>query len=283
VEQDSAAKLSAEELSSATGEAIERVRHWRSLELLGSHGEGAFARDDIERVRLIQFLERREIEPEALARAERDEAVLSSVMQLLFPRGAPRTYSFAQAIDIVGMDPEFARRLRDASGAGGEPMDEHDLQMLRRAKAFLDAGFPESALRQLIRVYADSLRRVAEAEVRLFHFYVHEALKTAGWSGRDLLDRRRSAQEHLLPVAEPLIRYFHRRGVTKAVREDMVSACHRRPGSRGAPRSAGPAALGHRVPGPLELHPDHRAHGRRRSRKDRGALLRTGAGQDHPR
>ncbi len=222
MEQDSAPRLSAEDLSSATGEPVGRLRRLRSLKLIGSEADERFAPEDVERVRLIQFLERRQIELETIARAEHEEAVLSSVVEFLFPDGVGRMYAFAQTIDIVGLDPEVARRLRDVVGGGDDLMDEHDLQMLREAKVALDAGFPESALLQLARVYADALGRVAEAEVRLFHFYVHEGLKAAGLSGRQLVDSRTSVREHLLPIVGPMISYFHRRGMTKAVREDMV-------------------------------------------------------------
>ena len=222
MEQDSGPRLSEKELASVTGEPVERLRRLRSLRLIGSEGDARFPPEDVERVRLIQFLERRQIGLEAIARAEREEGVLRSVVEFLFPEGLGRTYSFAEAIDLVGLDPEVARRLRDISGASDEPMDEHDLEMLRAAKVALDAGFPETALLQLTRVYDDALGRVAEAEVRLFHFYVHEGLRAAGLSGHELLDSRRAVREHLLPIVGPMIRYFHRRGMTKAVREDMV-------------------------------------------------------------
>ena len=75
---------------------------------------------------------------------------------------------------------------------------------------------------QLARVYADAQTRVAEAEVHLFHFYVHEALKAAGLSGDELRHSRKSMREQLLPVAELLTRYFHRKAMLKAVREDML-------------------------------------------------------------
>jgi adenylate cyclase len=222
MEQDSAPRLSEKELASVTGEPVERLRRLRSLRLIGSEGDPRFPPEDVERVRLIQFLERRQIGLEAIARAEREDALLRSVVEFLFPEGRGRTYSFAEAIDLVGLDPEVAPRLRDISGAGDEPMDEHDLEMLKAAKVALDAGFPETALLQLTRVYADALGRVTEAEVRLFHFYVHEGLRAAGLSGHELLDSRRAVREHLLPIVGPMIRYFHRRGMTKAVREDMV-------------------------------------------------------------
>ncbi len=222
MEQAPAPKLSPEELSFATGEPIERLRRFRSFKLIGCEDDERFAPDDIERVRLIQFLERRRITLETIAEAEHREAVLSSVMDFLFPDNVGRTYSFAQAIDIVGLDAGVARSLTEPSRSGDELMDEHDLEMLREAKVALDAGFQETALLQLARVYADALGRVAEAEVRLFHFYVHEGLKTAGLSGRELVDTRKSVRDHLLPIVEPLIRYFHRRGLIMAVRQDMI-------------------------------------------------------------
>jgi adenylate cyclase len=222
MESDSVPRLSDDELSSATGESIQRLQQLRSLKLIGSENDARFAPTDVERVRLIQFLERRQISLDQIARAEQDEAVLTSVVDFLYPRGIGQRYSFAQAIEIVGLDAEVARRLREASAPSDDMMDEHDLRMLTEAKVALDAGFPEAALLQLVRVYADALGRVAEAEVRLFHFYVHEGLKATGLAGQELLDSRKAVRDHLLPIVGPMIEYFHRRGMAKSVHEDMV-------------------------------------------------------------
>jgi adenylate cyclase len=222
MEPDPGSTLSADELSSATGEPIERLRRLRSFKLIGSEADERFDREDVERVRLIQFLDRRQIPLETIARAEQEEEILSSVLEFLFPDGVGPTYSLEQAADIVGLDAELARRLSEAASAGDDPVDKHDLRMLTEAKVALDAGFPEAALVQLARVYADAQSRVAEAEVHLFHFYVHEELKAAGLSGPELRHSRKSVREKLLPVTELLTRYFHRKAITKAVREDML-------------------------------------------------------------
>src|SRR5262245_52701471 len=173
-------RLSAEELSSATGEPMDRLHRLRSLNLIGSDTDQGFGRHDVERVRLIQFLERRQIPLESIARAERDEEMLGSVMEFLFAEGVGPAYSLDEAAVLAGLDPELARRLTEAASAGDDSLDEQDVRMLREAKVALDAGLPEAALVQLARVYADAQTRVAEAEVHLFHFYVHEALKAAG-------------------------------------------------------------------------------------------------------
>ena len=214
--------LSVEELSAATGEPAERLQELRSLGLIRPDAGERFAPEDIERVRLVQFLERRQIPFETIARGERDEAVLTSVVDFLYPRGIGRRYSLAQAVDIVGLDADIARRVRDASASSDEPMNERDVRMLEEAKVALDAGFPEAALLQLVRVYAETLGRVAEAEVRLFHFYVHEGLKATGLAGHGLLEGTKAVRNHMLPVVEPMIRYFHHRGLARSLRDDML-------------------------------------------------------------
>ena len=273
MKQDAARRASAEDLSSATGEPIERLRRFRSLKLIGSDGDERFAPEDIERVRLIRFLERRQIGLESIARAEHEEAILSSVVAFLFPDGVGRTYSFAEAMDIVELEPEVTRRLMEVSGAGTELMDEHDLQMLRVAKVALAAGFPETALLQLARVYEEALGRVAEAEVRLFHFYVHEGLKATGLSGRELVDSRKSVREHLLPVGRADDSLFPSSWHDEGGATRHGSASRERPRASGSDRLARPAAVGDRVPRHLELHADHRGHGRCGGGRDRGALL----------
>src|SRR5262245_58725287 len=100
-------RLSVEDLSSATGEPVERLHRLRSLKLIGSEADERFGRDDIERVRLIQFLERRQVPLEMIARAEHEEEILGSVLEFLFPHGVGPTYSLAQAADLVGLDAEL--------------------------------------------------------------------------------------------------------------------------------------------------------------------------------
>src|SRR5262245_8168064 len=203
--------LSVEELSAATGEPAERLQELRLLGLIRPDAGERFAPEDIERVRLVQFLERRQIPLETIARGERDEAVLTSVVDFLYPRGIGRRYSFAQAVDIVGLDSDDLGRLRDSCAPSDEPMNEHDVRMLEESKVALDAGFPEDAFVQLVRVYVAALERVAEAEVRLFHFYVHEGLKATGLAGHDLRESTKAVRDHMLPVVGPMIRYFHHR------------------------------------------------------------------------
>jgi class 3 adenylate cyclase/YHS domain-containing protein len=69
-------------------------------------------------------------------------------------------------------------------------------------------------------VYADGLARVADAEARLFHFYVYARLRTQGFSAREALEA--AMAERFIPMSEPNVLYFHRKGWQKACRDDAV-------------------------------------------------------------
>jgi class 3 adenylate cyclase/YHS domain-containing protein len=217
-------ELSITELSERTGNSETRLREWRSLGLIGDEAAERFFPVDVERAGLVALFLRRGISLEAIARAEQEGRLLAHYVDQLFPDGVPPTHSLAEAANRAGIGTDAARRFWHACHLGeqGEMLTDQDLEMLRMLRVALEAGFPEDALLQLLRVYADSLERVAEAETRLFHFYVHERMEAAGVSGSELRQQTTEAQRRLMPLVEPAIRYFHRMGRARAVREDAV-------------------------------------------------------------
>lgn len=217
--------LSIEELAVRTGESADRLREWHSVGILGLKQDGAFAMEDVEVVRLIQLCLRRGISVETLSRIETEQgSFLRRYLEMLYPPGFEPFYSLDEAAAEAQIDPEFARRLWHVCGPH-EPsdiLDGQDVAFFRSCKAMLDAGLPEEALFEGLRVYADSLARVAEAESRLFHFYVNERLRAGGLSGTALTERRLAAMDGLRPHMEPALRYFHRKGFMQAIRQDVI-------------------------------------------------------------
>ena len=217
-------ELTIAELSLRTGEPVEHLERWRSVGLIG-HGDGpGFGPEDVERASLIQLLLRRGFALGAIARADKEQHLLRNYVEIVFPGGATLTYSLEEAAERAGLAVDLVRRFAEAVGLAehGEIVTEEDMQMIRVLKVALDAGFPEDALFQIARVQADTLGRVAEAESRLFHFFVRERLRAAGVSGPELVEQTRAAQDRLRPLIEPVLFYFHRRGLARAAREDAV-------------------------------------------------------------
>jgi adenylate cyclase len=218
-------QLTLEQLARYTGEPPERLLDWRSRGLIGAADGDGFTHDDRERARLVQLCLRRGISLDKIAEADRTQGIIDRYVQMMFPESLGRTYSFAEAAEISGLDLDLAREMWANSGLlaeQGDTLREEDIEAFRAFKTYHDAGFPDAALGEGTRVFADSLARVAEMESKLFHFYVHERLKAQGVTGDDLVKATERAGEMARPLLEPTLLWFHRKAWEKAVREDLV-------------------------------------------------------------
>ena len=215
--------ISLEDLSRWTGEPPERLEHWRDLGLIAKDG-GAFTSEDLELAGLIQLLLRRGISLEAIAKAARDLGPeMAAYIQFLFPQGVPRVYGVEDAAALAGLDPGAVRRLAATVSPGGsqEWFSEDDIELLRTFKVALEIGLPESAVIELMKVYADALTRVAEAETRLASLTA-APLGEQDYTPRQAVEHYRAGIERLFPLAAPVVDYFHRRALLHSSRLDVA-------------------------------------------------------------
>src|SRR5919107_1866694 len=108
------------------------------------------------------------------------------------------------------------------SAAQLERLTEDDIQLLRYAAAVLAAGFPLVAFLQLVRVYGQAMAQIADAEVRLFHLYVHEPLMRDGVPGLEMAEEMQSLAGEMLPLASPIMDAMHQRFLARSVEQDVV-------------------------------------------------------------
>ena len=101
-------------------------------------------------------------------------------------------------------------------------MSEDDTQVVQYVASVLAAGFPLVAFLQLCRVYGQALSQIADAEVRLFHLYVHEPLMREGVPGLEMAEEMEGLARDLLPLSSPLMDYVHRRFLQHFVEQDVV-------------------------------------------------------------
>ena len=214
--------LSLEELVAWSGETVEGVRDCQAAGLLGT--SEPFSPADVERVRLVRFLRSRGFELDAISRADANDDLLDRFVDLLFPGGRIPAHTLEDAVDESAFESEFVQRYLEAAGLSdlADARGEEHLRVVRNLSALRDAGLPEGALLQLVRVYADSLLRVAEAEVRLFHFYVYERLRAEGLTGPKVREISEAVGDQLRGLAEPTVLYFHRLGWRSAMRDHLA-------------------------------------------------------------
>lgn len=215
--------ISIDELAARCGEPTDLLAEWHDRGLIGDPS-GDLSVQDAERILLVRALLGRGVSLDDVARTVRDHPdVLERFVPHWVERGE-RTYTLDDAAARVGLEPVRLRRLWQAGGLAdlGPLVTDEDLEAVRSLRAALDAGLPEDALVQLVRVYGEALGRVAEAETRLFHVYVHKRLQQEGFAGAELAERTEAVSAALEELVEPTILYFHRKAWHRALRDQLV-------------------------------------------------------------
>jgi adenylate cyclase len=142
----------------------------------------------------------------------------------LFP-SADRTIGLAEAARRTGLEPELIERLMTLMGtpvAKEHALTEQDAEAMEGIARVLESGFPLVAVLQLVRVYARAIRAIAEAEVRLFHLYVHEPLIREGVDAFEMAEEMEGLAGDLLPLTTPLMEYIHTRYLRFYIEQDVV-------------------------------------------------------------
>jgi class 3 adenylate cyclase len=219
----SEARRTALELAEDAEVTVEQLAEWESLGILHRCDDGAFDDEALVRARLLRYATRRGLTGEALAAATENQGdvMARSVRFLGAPEGRGR--SIEQAADELGLDAALVRRLWIASGFGDETrIFDDDVEELRGLVGARGAGMPDEALLQVARVFGDALSRVADLEIRLFHFYVHEALRSSGLADDEITEMTTASGAFMQGLVEPAILYYHRKAWQRALREDVM-------------------------------------------------------------
>src|SRR4051794_10764388 len=138
---------------------------------------------------------------------------------------AGEAISVATVAEQTGMEPELIERILVILGTPkGQQhrLTAADAAALRHCARVLAAGLPLVAFLQLVRVYVQSMRRIADAEVRLFHLYVHEPLIRDAVPELEMAAEMGDLAADILPLAAPLTEYLHNRYLRFFIEQDVV-------------------------------------------------------------
>ena len=215
--------LSVAELARTTGEPEDELHRWRGMGLLRTDEHGDLDDGCPARVRVIQFARRRGIAIERIASAVADQPDLLTRFEEQMRGSVGTEHTLEEAVVATGIDPQLAASFRHAAGLDDQNvLDDDDVEALRSMATAAQSGLPKEALVQLVRVYADALGRVADAENRLFHLHVHEQFRADGLRGSALVSATHEVSEPLLGLVEPTVVYFHRKAWQQASLEDLL-------------------------------------------------------------
>jgi adenylate cyclase len=199
------------------------LRRWVRDGLVPQYN-GEWTSSAIGHARIVHRMRERGHSLEEIRRATAEGRLAFGYVEELFP--APdRTYTLREASREIGLDPKLIERIITGLGvsvAQTESLSDDDLQLLRYIAAVLEAGLPEVAMMQLVRVYGQALAQVADAEVRLFHLYVHEPLMRSRATGLEMAEEMGDLARQLLPLSSPVMDQVHQRYLQHFVEQDVV-------------------------------------------------------------
>jgi adenylate cyclase len=186
--------------------------------------DGEWTPAAIAQARIVARLRKRGHSMDEIRAAAESGRLAYGLLEDLFPDRSP-THSLEDAAELTGLEPALLERIWSAVGFAAptrEEVTDEDLQLLRYIAAALQAGFPLVAFLQLVRVYGQSLARIADAEVRLFHLYVHEPLIHDGVPNVEMAEEMEGLARELLPLASPIMDHVHQRFLQHFLDQDVV-------------------------------------------------------------
>jgi adenylate cyclase len=161
---------------------------------------------------------------EELRRAGREGRLSFGLAEDVLPSSEEQV-SVEDVARETGLEPELIERILVILGTPLERervLDPRDVEALRHCARVLAAGFPLVAFLQLVRVYVQSMRRIADAEVRLVHLYVHEPMIRDGVPELEMAEQIGDLAADVLPLAAPLSEYLHNRYLRFFLEQDVV-------------------------------------------------------------
>lgn len=220
--------LTLEGLARLAGVAPADIELWLRAGLLAGPA-GAHDDRDLERACVLARIVRAGLTVPEVARCGREGTLadeLGEYVESLYPDGGA-TETVVQLAAELGCDADELVSLCDAMGlaASVDRLGRTDADALRTIYRARQAGLPEEALLQIVRVWRDCGDRAAEAALRLFHFYVHAAGPSLAGGASAAEDADASARRigaRLDGLLEPTTVYFFRRGYARALIREMI-------------------------------------------------------------
>jgi adenylate cyclase len=223
-------RISLNEAARRSGVPASTLKRWAEEKVVPVR-KGRWTVAAAAQARVVARMRERGYSLEDLKEAGREGRLAFGFTEELFS-GSQESFTIEEAAAETGMEPELVERILVILGTpkGQRELNKEDLGALRHCARVLAAGFPLVAFLQLVRVYAQSMRRIADAEVRLFHLYVHEPLIRDAVPELEMAEEMGELAGDILPLAAPLTEYLHERYLRFFVEQDVVGHMESDPG-----------------------------------------------------
>jgi adenylate cyclase len=235
-------RISLSEAARRSGVPASTLKRWAAEKVVPVR-RGRWTAAAAAQARVVARMRERGHSLEDLKRAGREGRLAFGFTEELFSEPDEQA-TLEEVAKETGLEPELIERILVILGTplGRERMlNPNDVAAMRHCARVLAAGFPLVAFLQLVRVYVQSLRRIADAEVRLFHLYVHEPMIRDAVPELEMAEGMGELASDILPLAAPLTEYLHTRYLRFFLEQDVVG--HMESGLGGVAAELGQVAV----------------------------------------
>lgn len=224
-------------VASKAGVEPDYVDRLVELGMLTPDDDGRFSTGDVRRARWIRSLEESGVPLEGMAAAVRDGALSFAYLDAAaFDRFAGMsTTTFREHSDATGIPLSLLTVIREAFGKAepdpGDAMLQDELTVAAVIETQMAKGFRPMVIAQWLRVYADNLRRIADAETEWWRSEVEQPLLRSGMTETEMLDAQAEIGSVMTPLMEQAVVAIYRgqqeHAWTKTAIEDVEGALER--------------------------------------------------------
>ncbi len=164
------------------------------LGILSPGGDGQFSTGDLRRIALIRMLEQAGLPLEGIGTAIRDGQLSLGFMDASsYDRFSSLTdTTFAQLSAATGVPEELLKIIREAVGFAEPSSDDQvrdiELQIAPLVQAQIEEGFRPAVIERWLRLYGESMRRIAETEADWWNTEVEQRLMATGMSAAEMME-----------------------------------------------------------------------------------------------
>jgi adenylate cyclase len=219
-----AAEISLAEAARQAGVSPATLKRWGEQGIIPDY-RGRWTRAAAAHARIVVTLRDQGYSLDDIKAAGEDGRLAFGYVEELFPSGEGR-YDLEEAGRETKLEGALIERLWRSMGFPAWMLDrlnDEDIEALRYMAAVLDAGFPLVAFLQVLHVYGQALRQIADAEARLFRIYVHEPLMKDNVPSVEMSEEMGELIGELLPQTTPLMVYLHRAFLRHSVEQDVIA------------------------------------------------------------
>ncbi len=210
-------RFTREELAQRAGVSVDFVGRLVELRIVfPGDGSSPFSGGDVRTARFVHGLEQGGVPLEAVGSAVRSGALSFAFFDASYwdRFGGLTAKTYRELSAETGLSLDLLQAIRESMGFArpdpDDPVREDELDALPLVRTLIGMGADPAVLERHVRIWGESIRRIAEADGNFWRSQVEMPLLKAGLSWSDMVRAASEATEAMAPLLDPaLLSLYH--------------------------------------------------------------------------